>query len=171
MGQNIARPNSWSLLKPSPLFQILPPYKTNFIVLSEKLRKKLMTILCFLLDLRTISPPLLSDLKQVTDLQQDPTRSIYYYQFCLIFVRFCEFISAFCYQSLLQLANLYAASRGRDEKDRCRDEIPMLRDLIGLCYIRSGRSPSSPPEVSKWTNCYWICSILCTCFGSRVLSV
>ncbi|ONK58669.1 uncharacterized protein A4U43_C09F15450 [Asparagus officinalis] len=66
-----------------------------------------MTLLCFLLDLRTIPPPLLSDLKQ----------------------------------SLLQLANLYAVTRG---KDRCEDDIPMLRDLIGLCYIENSPSSSSP---------------------------
>ncbi|KAF6168743.1 hypothetical protein GIB67_013125 [Kingdonia uniflora] len=56
-----------------------------------------MVLLCFLLDLRTLSPPLLKDLKQ----------------------------------SLLQLANLYAISSGR--------QFEILRDRIGLCYIQRNK--------------------------------
>ncbi|XP_008797082.2 uncharacterized protein LOC103712357 isoform X2 [Phoenix dactylifera] len=72
-----------------------------------------MTLLCFLLDLRTIPPPLLRDLKQ----------------------------------SLLQLANLYAVTCGRGERERGAEGMPLLRDRLGLCYLHKGGAPSSSTEL------------------------
>ncbi|PIA40662.1 hypothetical protein AQUCO_02400017v1 [Aquilegia coerulea] len=63
-----------------------------------------MVLLCFILDLRTLSPPLLKELKQC----------------------------------LLHLANLYAISPGRHEK-----QWEILRDRIGLCFIHKNKASSS----------------------------
>ncbi|XP_068667051.1 uncharacterized protein [Aristolochia californica] len=63
-----------------------------------------MTLLCFLLDLRSLPPPLLRDLKQC----------------------------------LLQLANLYAISRGGADR-----KATVLKDRIGLCYFQRSRNSSS----------------------------
>ncbi|OVA09738.1 hypothetical protein BVC80_9101g277 [Macleaya cordata] len=59
-----------------------------------------MVLLCFMLDLRTLSPPLFRELKQC----------------------------------LLQLANHYAISTGRGEK-----QSEILTDRIGLCYLHKNR--------------------------------
>ncbi|KAJ3683151.1 hypothetical protein LUZ60_013378 [Juncus effusus] len=67
-----------------------------------------MALLCFLLDLRNIPPPLLRDLKQC----------------------------------LLQLANYYAISQGKQSSS----SSPFLPDRFGLAYIHI-KSPSSSPEL------------------------
>ncbi|XP_073100010.1 uncharacterized protein [Elaeis guineensis] len=68
-----------------------------------------MTLLCFLLDLRTIPPPVLRHLKQ--------------------------------------LANLYAVTSGRGQRERQAEGMPLLRDRLGLCYLHRGRSPSPSTEL------------------------
>ncbi|XP_073014295.1 uncharacterized protein [Typha latifolia] len=50
-------------------------------------------------------------------------------------------------QCLLQLANLYVVSRESGERERSKDAIPLLRDLLGLCYIDRARGASSSPEL------------------------
>ncbi|PKA56924.1 hypothetical protein AXF42_Ash002227 [Apostasia shenzhenica] len=49
-------------------------------------------------------------------------------------------------QSLLQLANLYAVTAGRQERYGLTDEALMLPDRIGLCYIQRSESSTSSAE-------------------------
>ncbi|KAL5053182.1 hypothetical protein RYX36_033864 [Vicia faba] len=77
-----------------------------------------MVQLCFVLDLRSLAPPLLGDLKQIDD--------------------FSLFVRVFI-QSLLQLANFYAILSPSSSARKSAT----LSDRIGLCYVVKNRLTSS----------------------------
>ena len=98
-----------------------------------------MVELCFVLDLRSLPPPFLRDLKLVIEKQAIRFNTIFQ-----IIHKICHTISASIHsltncirffsgkfhQSLLQLANLYAISSTPSWR-----RTESLRDRIGLCYV------------------------------------
>ncbi|PIN16431.1 hypothetical protein CDL12_10919 [Handroanthus impetiginosus] len=84
-----------------------------------------MVLLCFVLDLRSLSPPILRDLKQA--ILTHP-----WFDFHLIFL---------LYQSLLQLANYYAVSSQKVDNNfrGTQPNSKPLLDRIGLCYVLRNR--------------------------------
>lgn len=95
-----------------------------------------MVLVCFLLDLRSLSPPLLRDVKQVTD------RTTWISEFALNWIDQLRNLVAIS-QSLLQMANFYTIS------SNWRNKLDSLRDRIGLCYVIKNRISSSD-EVTRF---------------------
>lgn len=124
-----------------------------------------MVQLCFVLDLRSLAPPLLEDLKQVLralyilnklrfpyNLTSILSSVIFFSKFSnihpithaisslfLIDRRFLIVRSCIHFQSLLQLANFYAISSSSSSSRKSTT----LCDKIGLCYVVKNRLSSS----------------------------
>ncbi|RDX85470.1 hypothetical protein CR513_33345, partial [Mucuna pruriens] len=94
-----------------------------------------MVQLCFVLDLRSLAPPLLRDIKQNLHniLRLRYNLNIYAFSRCF-FSELCNSIS------LLQLANFYAVSSLSSSPAR---KSATLGDKIGLCYVFKNRLSSS----------------------------
>lgn len=135
-----------------------------------------MVLLCFVLDLRSLSPPVLRDLKQVRSNAQalqfeglfckkffsrseSYSSSIRRWEILEIgqYVWFwqnsiCDgLIFALLCQSLLQLANYYAISSPKVDSrvDETQSISKPLPDRIGLCYIQRNRITCSDEVFSS----------------------
>jgi len=109
-----------------------------------------MVQLCFVLDLRTLAPPLLRDLKQVhtasslnLNLCSLKHRAISSF---LIELGFLVLRSCFHFQSLLQLANFYVISSSSSSSHKSAT----LSDKIGLCYVVKNHLSSSDEVIFQF---------------------
>lgn len=99
-----------------------------------------MVMLCFVLDLRSLPPPLLADLKQVLLIPSSIT--------IILKAKMIDRLTAllnlfFIRQLLLQLANFYAISPSFPQSNS-------LSDRIGLCYLFNNRISSSDEVPESW---------------------
>lgn len=111
-----------------------------------------MGMLCFVLDLRSLSPALLRELKQVDCIGILQNIDFVMWVFFFFFeMEFWFMWLSLPFQSLLQLANYYAIYSPVNSSFEAKSK-PLL-DRIGLCYIFMDRNSCSA-EVSSVFQ-YW----------------